>query len=370
MKKVIKKILFNNFTSTIYSFFCYTFSRKNKFIHSTDNCSLEYDPQQESCIKKQKHVNNHKYNLQIIVPCFNSEMYLKKCIESLISQKTTYSINIILIDDGSTDSTGKICDEFANRYKNITVIHQNNKGFSQARNAGLELVNSDFLMFVDSDDYLIDQNICNKLLENAYSHLNEQIIISFGFRRDKDGTLIGKYKPNNGFLKESKYNGFAWGKLYSADLFNNLIFPINFWFEDTFIKLIVLFLNNVNIYGLNDCSYAYRINQQSITSSYKGNIKALDSFYILSSLLKDAHVLGIKNSKTFRNTIMWQIVLTFVRTKYLATNTQTNIFLKTKNLMIEFKGNCSLQYRYLYKSIINNKYNSYRKICFFLSNTK
>lgn len=370
MKRIIKKILFNKITTTIYSFFCYLFTRKNRFSDFNGTISAEYNRFFSSCIVQRNRKNNHKYNLQIIVPCYNTEKYVRKCIQSLVDQKTNYKINIILIDDGSTDSTGKICDQFASHYDFVTVIHQNNKGFSQARNAGLELIDSDFLMFVDSDDYLISQTICNRLLDKAYSCNKNKLIIEFGFRRDKEGKLFGRYKPNNGVLKKSKYNGFAWGKVYSSDLFNNLSFPINYWFEDTFIKLILLFINNVNIYGLSDSSYAYRINPTSITNSYSGKLKSLDSIYILESLLKDAHELHIENTKTFRNAIMWQIVCTFIRTKELSAEIQTNIFLQTKIIINEFSGCYSLQYRFLFKSIINNKYNAYRKICNFLSKTK
>ncbi len=370
MKNLIKKLVFNNISSYIYSFFCFLFSRKAKEPNLDTTHSLEYNPSPSSCITKTKN-NNHKYNLQIIVPCFNSEKYLKKCLNSLVNQKTQYTINIVLIDDGSSDGTAKICDDFASRHDRITVIHQQNKGFSQARNVGLELVDSDFLIFVDSDDYLIDPYICNKLLEKAYSNKNnKRLIIEFGFRRDKNDKLVGKYRPNNGVLRVSKYNGFAWGKIYSSDLFQNLCFPINYWFEDTFIKLIILFLNNISVYGVSDCSYAYRINPNSITSSYKGNLKTLDSFYILESLLKDAKELGIQNTKSFRNAIMWQIVCTHSRTEYLPSEIQKKIFYKTKDLIKLFPGNYSYQYRHLFKAVINSKYTAYLKICKFLSKTK
>ncbi len=91
--------------------------------------------------------------ISIIIPVYNVENYLKKCIESVINQEHS-NLQIILVDDGSTDNSGKICDEYANKDSRITVIHKKNGGLSDARNTGLEVANGDFIAFVDSDDYI------------------------------------------------------------------------------------------------------------------------------------------------------------------------------------------------------------------------
>src|SRR5699024_4494271 len=91
--------------------------------------------------------------ISVIVPVYNVEKYVRRCIDSICGQ--TYSnLEIILIDDGSTDSSGKICDEMAAKDGRISVIHQENKGLSQARNAGLDQAKGEYIAFVDSDDYL------------------------------------------------------------------------------------------------------------------------------------------------------------------------------------------------------------------------
>ena len=91
--------------------------------------------------------------VSIIVPVYNVEKYLPKCIESILNQTYT-NLEVILIDDGSTDSSGKICDEYARRDGRIKVIHKENGGNSSARNAGLDCCTGDFLAFVDSDDII------------------------------------------------------------------------------------------------------------------------------------------------------------------------------------------------------------------------
>ena len=99
--------------------------------------------------------------VSIIIPIYNSEKYLKKCIDSILEQKYN-NLEIILINDGSTDNSGKICDRLAIEDKRIKVIHKLNEGVSIARNKGLEMAKGEYIFFIDSDDY-IDENIISLL---------------------------------------------------------------------------------------------------------------------------------------------------------------------------------------------------------------
>lgn len=91
--------------------------------------------------------------VSIIVPVYNIESYVKKCINSLIDQ-TYKNIEIILVDDGSTDGSSVICDEYSNKYENVIVIHQENQGLSGARNSAIRRVTGEYIMFVDGDDWI------------------------------------------------------------------------------------------------------------------------------------------------------------------------------------------------------------------------
>lgn len=93
--------------------------------------------------------------ITLIIPVHNVQSYLKKCLNSVVSQTYT-NLNIIIIDDGSTDGSGKICDTFADKYPNITVFHAENKGLSAARNYGLDHINpeTEYVAFLDSDDWM------------------------------------------------------------------------------------------------------------------------------------------------------------------------------------------------------------------------
>ena len=91
----------------------------------------------------------------IIVPAYQVEQYIEECIDSIIKQDFK-SYEVIIIDDGSTDGTTKICNELGNKYDNVKVIHQNNQGLSAARNAGLYVANGHYVIFLDSDDFILD----------------------------------------------------------------------------------------------------------------------------------------------------------------------------------------------------------------------
>lgn len=91
--------------------------------------------------------------ISIIVPVYNVEKYLRHCLDSLLKQ-TYKNIEVIMIDDGSKDSSGQICDEYANKHENFCVIHKKNAGLGMARNTGLEYVHGEYITFLDSDDYL------------------------------------------------------------------------------------------------------------------------------------------------------------------------------------------------------------------------
>ena len=91
--------------------------------------------------------------ISVIVPIYNVEAYLEKCIKSILSQDYT-PLEIILVNDGATDGSGEICDKYAKQYENITALHKKNGGLSSARNAGMEIMRGEYVSFIDSDDYI------------------------------------------------------------------------------------------------------------------------------------------------------------------------------------------------------------------------
>lgn len=166
--------------------------------------------------------------ISVIVPVYKVERYLYKCVQSILNQ--TYSdLEIILVDDGSPDNCGKICDELAKKDNRIIVIHQQNKGLSNARNAGLDICKGEFIGFVDGDD-TIEPEMYQMLLFNMESTCDLAIcghrIIEEDEKLDAPKRDI-TYKLNNDELWEEVFgnlNNAVWNKLYRRDLIGNLRF--------------------------------------------------------------------------------------------------------------------------------------------------
>ena len=126
--------------------------------------------------------------ISVVVPVYNIEKYIHKCIESLIHQSMK-DIEIILVDDGSFDKTGEICDSYAKCDNRIIVIHKSNEGLSSARNVGIEASNSDYIMFVDGDDW-VEANFC-ELPYNYAKNKNVDLVLFAHNRVNENGKKKG-----------------------------------------------------------------------------------------------------------------------------------------------------------------------------------
>ena len=209
--------------------------------------------------------------ISVIVPVYNVESYVAECIESIQNQ-TYMNLEIILVDDGSKDMSGDICDQYAAYDERIKVIHQENGGLSAARNTGIEAANGDYISFVDSDDY-----IGLTLFEDMLQLLKEYDldIIEFTAFRDKSGDIIegcndGQLEiySKEDALRLAMHDCFvaAWSKLYKRSAIGDVRFPVGRKFEDTATSY--LYVANANRVGhINRCYYYYRLNPNSITQT-------------------------------------------------------------------------------------------------------
>ena len=210
--------------------------------------------------------------ISIIVPIYNVEMYLEECINSLIHQ--TYSnIEIILINDGSSDSSGKICDKYKEIDNRIRVVHKENGGVSSARNAGIRLVNTKYISFVDPDDYVSEQFI-EKLYNSLVDNLADIAVCNFFTIREKNIIEDRKIKNNSLnqeealrlLVKDEIMSSYLWNKMFKKELFENLQFDIGYRYEDIRI-MHKIFLKAKKIVMIEDSLYYYRIRMDSITNS-------------------------------------------------------------------------------------------------------
>lgn len=223
--------------------------------------------------------------ISVIVPVFNVEKYIEKCVYSIINQ-TYKNLEILLIDDGSTDDSGNICDSLVKLDKRIIVIHKKNGGLSDARNCGLDNATGEYISFVDSDDYIheeYNQKLFSVLVENdadivqcMYQKVDElgNELIKYNYNgsvivKDRNSALNGLY-----YGEDADYYTVVWNKLYRAKVIKNIRFPIGKIHEDVFTTY--LFFYNCNkVAFIKEPMYYYLQRADSIMGS-KFNRKRLD----------------------------------------------------------------------------------------------
>lgn len=212
--------------------------------------------------------------ISVIVPVYKVEAYLNRCVDSILSQTFT-DFELILVDDGSPDNCGAICDDYAQKDSRIHVIHQKNGGISAARNAGIDWVfahsDSQWLNFIDSDDWIHSRYL--EALYNAVIQTGLEVSIcgyqeTDGFiPKVNEACLMAKTWNTEKFYSEHNVNAIvAWGKLYKRECFQKIRYPVGKIHEDEFITYKILFhFREVAI--IDEPLYAYYINHNGITKS-------------------------------------------------------------------------------------------------------
>ena len=207
--------------------------------------------------------------ISIIVPVYNVEKYIHECVDSIINQ-TYKNIEIILVDDGSPDNCGKICDEYAEKDSRIKVIHKENGGLSEARNHGINAAIGEWLMFVDSDDWLHYYTV-----EKLYAAVKKYgVSVSVCNYEETSGenpcvdTNINAelWTPKDLYLKKHVQATIACGKLYHKNCFAEIRYPVGKIHEDEYVTYRILFAQE-KIAFVDQPYYAYFINPDGITKS-------------------------------------------------------------------------------------------------------
>jgi glycosyltransferase involved in cell wall biosynthesis len=211
--------------------------------------------------------------ISIIVPVYNVEKYVAKCIESIINQ-TYKNLEIIIVDDGSTDKSSDICENYLKKDNRIKLIHQENQRLSVARNNALAVANGDYIGFVDSDDW-IAQDMYYTLYNNAVEY-NADISMCNFYYVSVSGEKTPYSSENSGIkILEGVYkiahnirlpNNYVWNRLYKRSLFNDIRFPERKIFEDTFIMHKLIDAANKVVLS-SECKYYYLRRESSITLS-------------------------------------------------------------------------------------------------------
>lgn len=217
--------------------------------------------------------------ISVIVPVYNVEPYLRKCLDSILAQ-TYRDLEILVIDDGSKDESGAICDEYAEKDNRIRVFHTENKGLSCARNLGLDNAKGDWIGFVDSDDWIepdMYEALMRKAEETGVDIVECGVLTEYATRTIKYSAInatVSSTEALNALIKGSIRTQ-VWNKIYRSSLFNNIRFPDGQAYEDisTTYKLLV----SAKVTGI--VPFAYHYIQRESGISQKHDIRNLIDYW-------------------------------------------------------------------------------------------
>ncbi len=286
--------------------------------------------------------------ISVIIPVYNNENYLDKCIESVVNQ-TYKNLEIILVDDGSTDNSPKLCDEWAKNDSRIKVIHKDNTGVSDSRNIALDIVKGDYITFVDSDDY-VDNDYIESMLKAAEE--TESDIAVSGFYFDfTDGTSEELNSDYCIFNKNDLLKSYlmdlirpeACAKLIKRSIIADIRFEINVHYAEDFLFNYNILKNASRLVNIGEPKYHYL--QESGNSSTTALITSnrAESYKVFERVLKECSEFNeLYSASVWRFTVAVFAILTRVM--------QDEEFL---NEYFDDISNCIIKYR---KDILINKY--------------
>lgn len=290
------------------------------------------------------------YDISVIIPCYNIEKYVGECINSVLNQKGNLKIQIVCVNDGSTDNTLEVLNSFKDR---ITIINTVNNGSGVARNIGIDNAKGKYLFFLDSDDYLLPYcliDCINTLEKNRFD------FVSVGYCDFYDNKMIKRYG-----------NSFCWGILYKREMFSVCRFPNNNVFEDT-IKPFVLETSQYKSIHIDKAYYMRRILNSSITASVKKTLRGIGHLWVVESLAKFD-----RDNKMSTPEELYKLVLKHLGTVLLDRIGQYDMEIKyaafmvaseiLKNYSVDSVNKLTYQNKKVQKYLLNNNYRGWELAC-------
>lgn len=282
-------------------------------------------------------------DVTVIIPVYNSEKYISRCIDSVLNQ-TYKKFNILIIDDGSKDSSKDIIEEYKNKYDNIKAIFQENMGVSKTRNKAISMVTTKYTMFIDNDDF-IDENYIQKHLEIAEE--GDYDIVLSGYRRpNENGKIIKKMSLED--TEWSKFLVFApWAKIYRTDYLikNNIEFLDNNIGEDVYFNIQAMLLTK-KIKIIDYIGYNWFFNTRSVSNTIQKDIRNIKIYNLLDNCYDVLSKKGLLNENYeivemyFIRYIIWFLLFSTKRLEYkVVSNEYNKIFNWLKAKFPNYKKN-------------------------------
>ena len=315
---------------------------------------------------------DNELDLSIVVPVYNYVNVLKENIDSILNQKTKYKYEVILVDDGSTDGSNAVLQQYSS-YPNVKVITQENGGIAYARNTGINVSTGKYLMFVDCDDTVHD-DIVESMMDEAYRENYDMVMCAHNLSKENEECIISVipniYPCYNllGYESESKifnYAGLPWGKVFRRELWNDVRFFPGYWFEDSIIQFLIF--TQIKTYSyLPKVLYEYRWyeNNFSKTQGNNNNMKTIDRFWVLEDMIERYEIMRLPLDNKFHTVLLTHLSIYYypafsnLDEKYI-----TALFTLARNIFLKYRFNDDeLPYmlRQVEKALINDDCNLWK----------
>ena len=230
-----------------------------------------------------------KDKITIITPAYNAEKYIKRCIESVINQ-TYKNVEHLIVDDGSSDKTGEICDEMAKTSEKIKVMHIPNGGVSNARNLAIKNISGKYVMFVDSDDWL-EPTALEKMIKKIKNNNLDVVVCEFNnyYENNNKFEKVNIVKKHQSIIEDildesTNVGGYPWNKLINVHVITHM-YNINIHYYENLLFLVEILNKKINYEIIHEPLYNYCINDGSALHSKKYSIKKLTQLTALKMII-------------------------------------------------------------------------------------
>lgn len=327
--------------------------KKIKLIKNDNILESLYEKKSFTCYVKSRKFED-KVDLSIIVPVYNSEKFIKKCVESIINNKTKYKYEIILINDGSSDSSENIINSLREQYPQIIkCFSKENGGASSARNIGLNHVKGSYITFLDSDDY-IGEKFIERLLDIAYEKNVDAVKCGTKTIDFENNVIISIDNRNteeiDGLMKDKivDYPSYVWGGIYKSYLLKNFQFPEGNWYEDMAWRFLIYRKLKGFVY-LNEIHHYRNMHKNQITKKISKDTenRCLDHLYLIEALIDDNTKFGLDNDIYLYLNVLHECSTIMVK--------------RMEQLNNELKEQVFLRVYYLVNRLYNSNYDIYLK---------
>lgn len=276
--------------------------------------------------------------ISLIIPCYNAQSTITKCLDSVIKQ-SYQNLEIIIINDGSTDETLDILKKYQERDSRIVLINQENSGVSKARNEGIKWATGDYICFIDSDDW-VENDYCS-ILYQAISENKADISIAEAFYEDENGNPVGKQHNSDNsnsifdkktalklLLEDKIIQSHPWAKLYKSELLKNISFPENLEAFEDYFTMFRVFNSSEMVVKVNEKIYHY----VQFADSLSHNLTPKRAYHFFLALMEAYSFLDSQNvDSSFRKSIVKNILKkSFMVLKRILRNTNSDEMVSEK----------------------------------------